>query len=114
MNPNPKDWRPKRPASREAAPEPEPDTRAAYVMVLGHYDCVFVGPFTDTPKSDAWAQADAWVKARIDAWLIANPAPPAKAHPNFDFGIVSAEGMRDNMREFGDCPILRPADFTRL
>jgi len=110
--PNPKDWRPKRPAERA---EPDgTDAASAYVMVLGHYDCVFVGPFTDEPEADAWSQADTWIKARIDAWLAANPTPPASAHPNFDFGIVSAEGMRANIREFGDCPLLRPADLARL
>ena len=63
-----------------------------YVMVIGHYDSTFVGPFVGADAAELWAWAERTTK------------------PQFDFCPMSESDMRDNLKEFGAVPIYTPAE----
>jgi len=60
-----------------------------YIFVQGSYDCTFVGPFA--------------TQSAAEAWIMEHRAP------QFDYHTQTETDMRENMREFGDCPIQAPA-----
>lgn len=62
-----------------------------YVLAIGPYDSVFIGPFTDK------AQTYWWSKAQKDAGKV-----------NFSFEFYTEADMHANMAEFGTIPIQEP------